>query len=123
MHIFVFSLSYPHLNFHCNGVHFMDPCYCGHDCSRCVTYLATISSDDTLRLRAQKFYAEMGYDLSLKDISCMGGRSDHVFCLCLSCPFMRCCREKGISSCTLCASPCEMFKNYQIRYVNNSNQM
>ena len=24
-------------------------CYCGHDCARCLTYLATINDDEDLR--------------------------------------------------------------------------
>lgn len=32
------------------------PCYCGHDCSRCITYIATQNDDDTLREQSQRFY-------------------------------------------------------------------
>lgn len=31
-------------------------CYCGHDCSRCLTYLATINNDEDLRKQTQEFY-------------------------------------------------------------------
>ena len=31
---------------------------CGHDCGRCVTYLATVQDDDGLRRQAQQFYRE-----------------------------------------------------------------
>ena len=30
-------------------------CYCGHDCSRCVTYIATQTDDDSLREQSQSF--------------------------------------------------------------------
>ena len=31
-------------------------CYCGHDCARCLTYLATINNDEELRKQSQSFY-------------------------------------------------------------------
>ena len=58
-------------------------CCCGHDCSHCLTYLATINNDEKLRKQAQKFYkTEMGIDISLEDIHCLGGCSNDAFYLC-----------------------------------------
>lgn len=34
------------------------PCYCGHDCSRCLTYLATVNNDNDLREKSQRFYKD-----------------------------------------------------------------
>ena len=49
-------------------------CYCGHDCARCLTYLATIRNDEKLRKQSQRFYkTEFGIDIPLKDIYCLGG--------------------------------------------------
>ena len=31
---------------------FSMPCYCGHDCAKCITYIATQTNDDNLRIRA-----------------------------------------------------------------------
>ena len=58
-------------------------CYCGHDCARCLTYIATINNDEDLRKQSQNFYkTEFGIDIPLKDIQCLGGRSNDVFYLC-----------------------------------------
>jgi hypothetical protein len=101
------------------------PCFCGHDCSRCVTYLATVSDDDELRKMSQQFYKdEFGYDIPLSEIRCMGGRSDDVFKLCHGCPWMKCCRERGIMSCADCSEyPCKPLADYQAKYVNKCNQI
>ena len=100
-------------------------CYCGHDCSRCVTYIATQTDDDSLREQSQRFYKEQfGIDIPLEKLNCWGGRTDKVFELCQDCPFRKCCIERNISSCNLCPEyPCAMLKDYQIKYVNNCNQI
>lgn len=55
-------------------------CYCGHDCARCITYIATQRNDNTLRRQSQNFYKEsFGLDLPLHEFNCSGGRSDRVF--------------------------------------------
>lgn len=100
-------------------------CYCGHDCSRCLTYLATINHDDHLRKQSQKFYRdEFGMDIPLEAIHCLGGRSEDAFYLCRECPWKKCCRERGIAACSDCADyPCEALKRYQDKYVNKCNQV
>ena len=100
-------------------------CFCGHDCSRCITYLATIKDDDGLRKQSQKFYKnEFGYDIPLSDIHCMGGRSDNIFYLCHGCPWMKCCKKHNINSCSDCGEyPCKPLAEYQEKYVNKCNQI
>jgi FMN phosphatase YigB (HAD superfamily) len=50
-------------------------CFCVHDCSRCVTYLATIRNDADLRRQSQQFYIdEFGYDIPL-----IIAPSDYIF--------------------------------------------
>lgn len=100
-------------------------CYCGHDCSRCVTYLATVRNDDELRNQSQQFYKDMfGYDIPLYEIHCMGGRSDDVLYLCKDCSWMKCAKEKGLSSCSNCMEYlCKPLKEYQEKYVNKCNQI
>lgn len=99
-------------------------CYCGHDCSRCATYLATVNNDDGLRRRSQEFYREfLKRDIPLRDISCRGGRSDGAFFLCKGCPFKKCCNEKGLSSCGECENQCGMYSDYREKYVNKCNQI
>lgn len=99
-------------------------CYCGHDCSRCVTYLATIYQDERLRQQAKDFYqTSMGREIPLDQIHCLGGRSDDIFFLCADCPWMQCCKEQGISSCSECSKyPCKPLADYEKKYVNKCNQ-
>ncbi len=101
------------------------PCFCGHDCARCLTYLAARTGDDSLRKQSQRFYREeFGVDLPLEAFSCEGGRSDRVFALCRECPFAACCRRRGIDSCGDCPDgPCEEYLAYRQRYVNRCNQL
>lgn len=101
------------------------PCFCGHDCARCITYLATLRDDDALRLRAQAFYREtFSLDVPLEQIHCRGGRADDVFFLCRECPFAICCRGRELSSCADCADyPCPSLREYQLKYVNRCLQV
>lgn len=101
------------------------PCYCGHDCSRCVTYIATQTNDGDLRRQAQSFYKEsFGLDISLEKFYCDGGRSKNVFELCKECPFKKCCIERGIDACGKCSEyPCKEISDYQEKYVNKCGQL
>ena len=98
---------------------------CGHDCSRCITYLATIKNDDTLRKQSQLFYRTMFcLDISLDEINCFGCHSDSVFILCKNCPFKKCASERKIAECTECVEyPCDALAEYQEKYVNKCNQV
>lgn len=99
-------------------------CFCGHNCSRCVTYLATVNNDDNLRLQSQEFYRDfMKRGIPLCDINCHGGKSDDVFYLCGDCPFIKFCKEKGLSACIECENQCSMFLEYGEKYVNKHNQI
>ncbi len=100
-------------------------CYCGHDCSRCITYIATLNDDDALRKESQRFYKEQfNKDIPLGKFNCRGGRADEIFELCKDCPFRKCCIEKGILSCESCPEyPCAALKNYQVKYINKCNQI
>jgi hypothetical protein len=100
-------------------------CFCGHDCSKCVTYLATVKDDAVLREQSRQFYlTEFGFDIPLQEFRCRGGRSDDVFYLCRACPWMKCCRERGIDACTECdVYPCRPLAEYTGKYVNKCNQL
>lgn len=100
-------------------------CYCGHDCSKCVTYLATKNTDEKLREQSQRFYKEeFGQDIPLEKFICFGGRSDNVFELCLGCPFRKCCKEHSVEACEECSEyPCQEISEYQTKYVNKCNQV
>jgi hypothetical protein len=107
-----------------NQSNWADPCFCGNDCSRCVTYLATAHDDDTLRRQAQEFYRNfIKREIPLCKIQCRGGRSDDVFCLCQDCPFAKCCKNRGISSCGECKAQCRTYLDYKEKYVNQYNQI
>ena len=101
------------------------PCYCGHDCSKCVTNIATQTNNDDLRRQAQRFYKEsFGLDIPLEKFYCDGGRSKNVFELCKECPFKKCCIEHGIDACSKCSEyPCKDISDYQEKYVNKCNQL
>lgn len=101
------------------------PCYCGHDCARCVTYAATKTDDNNLREQSRSFYKEsFGLDIPLEKFNCEGGRSDNVFELCRSCPFVKCCKEHCVNSCGECPDyPCNNITDYQAKYVNKRNQL
>lgn len=101
------------------------PCFCGHDCSRCLTYLATVNNDDKLCLKSQRFYKEKSaLDIPIEKLRCLGGRSEDVFYLCKDCPWMKCAKEKGLSDCSECTeSPCKPLAEYRKKYVNKCNQI
>ena len=101
------------------------PCYCGHDCSKCVSYIATQTNNEDLRRQAQSFYKEsFGLDIPLEKFYCDGGRSKNVFELCKECPFKKCCIEHGIDACSKCSEyPCKDISDYQEKYVNKCNQL
>jgi len=100
-------------------------CYCGHDCSKCVTYIATQTSNEDLRRQAQRFYKEsFGLDIPLEKFYCNGGRSKNAFELCKDCPFKKCCIERGVDACGKCSEyPCKDISDYQEKYVNKCNQL
>ena len=101
------------------------PCYCGHDCFKCVTYIVTQRNDDNLRIQSQSFYKEkFELDISLEKFNCNGGRSDKVFELCKECHFIKCCKQYDIDSCSKCPEyPCKEISDYQEKYVNKCNQI
>lgn len=100
-------------------------CYCGHDCSKCVTYIATQRNDDNLRRQSQSFYKEnFDLDIPLEKFNCNGGRSDKVFEPCKECPFIKCCKRHDVNSCSKCPEyPCKNILDYQAKYVNKCNQI
>ena len=107
------------------GKLFSMPCYCGHDCARCITYIATLRNDDNLRRQSQSFYKErFDLDIPLEKFNCEGGRSQNVFELCKECPFVKCCKERSVDSCSKCPEyPCKEISDYQVKYVNKCNQI
>ncbi len=92
-----------------------DPCYCGHDCGRCM-----VRCGDP---RAADFYRnEMGISMMPEELYCGGGHSDSVMQLCAGCPMRNCCRGKGLESCIDCETPCTTYLEYGKKYVNKVGQ-
>lgn len=100
-------------------------CYCGHDCSRCITYIATINNDENLKAQVKEFYKnQFCYDIPIDEVHCLGGRSSEMFIFCRDCPFIKCCRERKISACVDCAVyPCKKIGEYEKKYVNKYHQI
>ena len=100
-------------------------CYCGHDCTRCITYIATQRNNDNLRRQSQSYYKEkFGLDIPLEKFNCNGGRSEKVFEPCKECPFIQCCKQHDIDSCSKCPEyPCKEISDYKAKYVNKCNQL
>lgn len=99
-------------------------CCCGHDCSKCRTFLATLNDDQTIRKLVVEYYeSTFGLDLPLEKICCFSGRSDEMMDPCRQCPFLKCCDDRGLSSCAQCSfQPCRQLEEYS-KYVNKSNQV
>lgn len=102
-----------------------ESCYCGHDCAKCVTYVATQRNDGDLRKQSQRYYkGTFGVDLPLEKFNCEGGRANNVFELCKGCPFVKCCKDRGVDSCSKCPEYlCKGISEYQAKYVNKCNQI
>jgi len=100
-------------------------CYCGHDCSRCRVYLATITGDPALREESVRFYkTECNLDIPPEKMRCLGGRSSEIMEACKGCPFMKCCKERNLHACADCPEyPCETIAWYTEKYVNKCNQV
>ncbi|MBR5222406.1 MAG: DUF3795 domain-containing protein [Clostridia bacterium] len=98
---------------------------CGHDCSRCKIYLATVHDDEQLRQESKQFYRDaFSADLPLHTFHCLGCRSEDVFALCRDCPFTVCADRHGVTHCADCAEyPCPALTEYQKTYVNRCNQI
>ena len=96
-------------------------CWCGIDCSRCRTFRATINNDDEMRKTVKGYYEEIGYNVEIKDLNCLGCRSDEMMPGCAGCPYMKCGKEKGLRRCDECGDyPCESLSWYMENYIKPS---
>ena len=100
-------------------------CFCGHDCSKCRTFHATLSNDNNMRKNIIEYYrSEFKQDIPIDKLYCLSGRSDVIMEGCRDCPFMKCCRGKNLQACSECTQyPCQMLDIYIKTYVNKSNQI
>ena len=96
-------------------------CWCGIDCTRCRIFRATIENDDEIRKVVKEYYKAIGYDIEIKDLYCLGCRSDDIMPECSGCPYMKCGKEKGVKHCYECGEyPCESLKWYTDKYIKPS---
>ncbi|MCL2517960.1 MAG: DUF3795 domain-containing protein [Oscillospiraceae bacterium] len=100
-------------------------CYCGHDCSKCLVFRATLADDNDMREASKKFYeTNLGREITIEKINCLSGRSDEIMELCRECPFIKCCGDKNLHGCSDCAEyPCPTLEWYTEKYVNKFNQI
>ena len=100
-------------------------CCCGHDCSKCLTFRATLFDDHDMRIASAAFYKnELNQDLPADAIHCFGGKSDEIMEGCSQCPYTKCCKEKGLNGCSECPEyPCQMLGWYMEKYVYKVNQV
>jgi hypothetical protein len=85
--------------------------YCGLDCSRCPTFLATQNDDDAAWAETAALYAEQfGLVFQPEDINCDGCRAlaGKQIGYCRVCEIRQCCLKKGLEHCVICEQePCE----------------
>ena len=79
--------------------------YCGLDCEKCDAYIATVHSDQALREKTAKLWAELNSAPILPEhINCEGCRVKGVktvFCEHM-CEIRKCASEKDVSTCGNC---------------------
>jgi hypothetical protein len=79
--------------------------YCGIDCSKCETFLATRVNSDTDRKKiVEKCLSEHHVKLKLEDINCHGCKSNKVRCSFADdfCAIRKCNIEKSTPHCAAC---------------------
>ncbi len=88
--------------------------YCGIECLECPVFIATQLNDEKLREETvEKWGEDFGLDLNSEDLVCDGCQSERVFYFCKTCPFIACCKEKGIENCGECEDyPCEQLDRF-----------
>ena len=90
--------------------------YCGLDCSKCPTYLATQKNEPAEREKVAGQWSQFfGMTLTQQDINCDGCQSGskRLFMHCKSCQIRDCCQSKDISTCAECDDcPCDSLNNF-----------
>lgn len=79
--------------------------YCGIDCEKCDTYIATQHNDQELRERTAKLWSELNNTTILPEqLVCDGCRTEGrktIFCNCL-CSIRQCAMKRGKATCGDC---------------------
>ncbi|HOE64115.1 MAG TPA: DUF3795 domain-containing protein [Candidatus Sumerlaeota bacterium] len=90
--------------------------YCGLDCGKCETFIATVNDDDNLREAiAKKWSEQYSAPFAAKDINCVGCKSAGAkiyYCEQL-CEIRKCASAKNIAHCGICDKyPCSILKEF-----------
>ena len=100
--------------------------YCGLECSKCPTFLATQNDDDAARAKTAAYYSEkFGFDLKPEDINCDGCLPDggKLLAYCQTCKIRACCRDRGLENCAVCEDqPCDKLKELHTFSPDARNQ-
>ena len=79
--------------------------YCGLDCANCDARRATVSGDETLRVRTAQCWSELNHvPITPEMINCLGCRTvgpKTVYCESM-CPIRQCARSRELETCGDC---------------------
>src|SRR4030067_270869 len=87
--------------------------FCGINCAKCPTFLATKANDDTKRIKTAKQWSlkyEKHKDLKPEEINCDGCLTENgnLFKTCRVCPVRACGIERQVTNCAYCEEyPCQ----------------
>lgn len=86
---------------------------CGHDCSECKVYIATMNNDiDALTVFAAELKANTGKEVPPADLACEGCLSEgRKLGFCAVCQIRACAIARNYANCSACPDlPCEKGK-------------
>ena len=93
--------------------------FCGINCSKCLTFLATQKDDDNERKEvAEKWSKEYKSDIKPEDINCDGclATTEIIFNHCKVCQIRKCGMERKVKNCAYCEDyACEKLNQFYER--------
>jgi len=93
--------------------------FCGINCSKCPTYVATQNDDNAERKDvAEKWSKEFNVSIKPEDINCDGclATTERIFNYCRVCNIKKCGTEKKVKNCAYCDDyACEKLSKFHER--------
>jgi hypothetical protein len=90
--------------------------YCGIQCDKCDTFIATKHDDNTKRQEiASKWSKQFNSEFTPDQINCVGCKSEDgpLFFYCSSCEIKKCATQKGVLTCAHCEDfGCETLEQF-----------
>lgn len=90
--------------------------YCGLECHKCDTFLATQNNDDEKRTAVvQRWFKYTSEVIKPEDVNCHGCFADdgHLFPYCQTCDIRECGMEKNVVNCAYCPEySCEKLERF-----------